>query len=155
MLFGKQSNKNTMSSVKSRRFFNTTERWVVTESSSFSFFENTKTALVLSAATTATCEQGISILCSHRINRFRRHYSHAVNRHFTSVLLNTKHLHRPFHYIIPLVQVYPNFWVKAFLFCFPSFYFSLFLFCSPGNPTSFLGKYKTGNWCLSTFYCFP
>lgn len=91
--------------------------WKVSGKRVFFFFANTKTTLVLSAATTSTCEQGISILCSHRINtRFRRHCPHAVNRYFMSMLLNARHLHRPLHYIAPLVEVYPNFWVKTIFF---------------------------------------
>lgn len=40
MLLGKGSNKNTTSSVKSKRFFNTTERWVTRKSSPFPLCQN-------------------------------------------------------------------------------------------------------------------
>lgn len=117
----KTKEKNTMSSVKSRRSFNTAERWVIRESSSFS--ENTKTTLVLSADTTETCEQGISILCSHRINtRFRRHCPHAVNRYFMFVLLNTKYIHRPIHYITSSAGV-PKLLSQKQFFCLFLFFF--------------------------------
>lgn len=55
-----------------------------------------KRALVPSTATTATQEQEIPVLCSHRVNtRFRRHCPNVVNSCFLFMLLSTKHLHRP------------------------------------------------------------